>query len=521
MAATQPVLPTLDFVDEADQRKDELELEDSEPSEPTESRSTNFQRLLRNRASSLKKEDSNCTLKGSSDSPRKGSAHHVKLAGCETILPNTPAETNDADEADEDDLLFPLTLDQEKETLPSQSSSAGRRRSRHLTLSQYNMSRGVASVRLQSHGLSSAQLGADLSGSKSRSSSSSEEVSKATVEYNAFLAKSQAIEEFFKESHEVGPAPEPRVHRELNKLELQRRDATVEAVARISSQYTQEVEEKKKQMRTRGRRKLATSPAAFLQRSTSEALAELANAACELDTDSDHVQPVIVFDWDDTLFPTWYITEFVQKDLGKDGAVSEDTPYWDVLAAHGLVMRETLEEASRRGKAFIVTLARRPWVLDSAAKYVPGIDMETLFSKLGIEIFYARECLRKPEIALAQLEEGLDMFALAKRNAMQRCLHKSYKKGTKMHLLSIGDSPAERQAAHEVLWCAFQENESFCKTVKLMADPSLSNLSGELRLLLSWFGKMVSYKDDFDFSMETPEDLDKMTDTFGLDGMST
>eukprot|EP00913_Durusdinium_trenchii_P008453 g7938.t1 len=111
----------------------------------------------------------------------------------------------------------------------------------------------------------------------------------------------------------------------------------------------------------------------------------------------------------------------------QDGPLPSESPYYADLKAHAQIVESILLSAREVvGRVSIVTLAQRPWVENSAGWYLPGLDLEKLFQELEIEIFYAREHITRPHIYNAQLEEGVDMFVIAKRNAMLKCLRKLY-----------------------------------------------------------------------------------------------
>lgn len=218
--------------------------------------------------------------------------------------------------------------------------------------------------------------------------------------------------------------------------------------------------------------------------------------------DDSETSSVIIFDWDDTLLPTWFISEVVKPCIG-EGPVPEESAFYEVLASHAQIIRTTLEAAREVALVQIVTLAARPWVETSAQHYLPGLDLRDLLRGLGIRVYYARECIRGQNKvqAVDQRTEGVDLYMVAKRMAMVRCLRKlSFKPGAKWNVVSIGDSPAEHEALKEVLWS--NDGDSLCKTVKLMDDPSIDVLGNELELLRKWFGRMISYEEDFDISLE-------------------
>lgn len=138
------------------------------------------------------------------------------------------------------------------------------------------------------------------------------------------------------------------------------------------------------------------------------------------------LSPVIIFDWDDTLFPTSYLLKEVapalrrrrprlpsadhrgnldgatggQRRFRKDSDASEATvnlpePYHSDLAEHAKVIRFVLRTARSLANVGIVTLAKEPWVVDSG-KYLPGLDLEHLLEELDIPVYYAGDMIATP-----------------------------------------------------------------------------------------------------------------------------
>eukprot|EP00931_Biecheleriopsis_adriatica_P075988 TRINITY_DN49751_c0_g1_i1.p1 TRINITY_DN49751_c0_g1~~TRINITY_DN49751_c0_g1_i1.p1 ORF type:complete len:478 (-),score=90.96 TRINITY_DN49751_c0_g1_i1:84-1475(-) len=300
---------------------------------------------------------------------------------------------------------------------------------------------------------------------------------------------------------DVQRTPEMQKHREM----------VMEKVAEASKRYAQRVAKLKEAASTRRRSRLKTAPSHVSSTASLTSIASSVVAGAGL-----AIEPLLIFDWDDTLFPTWYIMEVVKPCVPEEEPFTTDNVFYEPLKAHGEILRHTLSLAREIGNVGIVTLARRPWVVTSADRYLPDLDVENLLMELGIEVFYARECVIKHDVFKAQLEEGVDMYEIAKRNAMRRCLKKAYgRRAKKMHVLSVGDSVIEQMASQEALWCCHKESESFCKTLKLMSDPPLDYLSEELQALQSWMKGMVEHEGDFDISMEDKDGMDQIAKMFG------
>jgi len=241
---------------------------------------------------------------------------------------------------------------------------------------------------------------------------------------------------------------------------------------------------------------------------------------------------VIIFDWDDTLFPTWFITEVVLPCMpgyedghrpsrsSRDVPLPSDSPFAEALRQHAITVRDLLYTARASGRVGIVTLSQRPWVTSSARRYLLGVDFEQLLKELKIPIVYARESIKRQFVCLAEVEDGVNVFAVAKQRAMQKALKKLYGKSPWRNVISVGDAHHEKDAIKELLWTIDvpdQERPPRCKTVKLMEEPSVEQLGAELLLLGMWLQSMVAHEEDFDVVMDDSEEtMLRMHEQFSL-----
>mmetsp|Transcript_66674 Transcript_66674/g.177593 ORF Transcript_66674/g.177593 Transcript_66674/m.177593 type:complete len:341 (-) Transcript_66674:150-1172(-) len=296
------------------------------------------------------------------------------------------------------------------------------------------------------------------------------------------------------------PGPAPRAAREL----VQRSSGGIERVLVIEQmakltemlheRYTQHAQMKL----NRKMRRFKTAPGCVTSSPTSSASSPTSPV-------EEPRRPLVIFDWDDTLFPTWYVTEVIQASMpagqSKYSILPEDSPYFESLAAHARLVGETLQIAASFGQVAIVTLAARPWVDNSSEWFLPGLDLPELLLNLDIPVFYAREHVRKQEKMAARVEEGVDLFQVAKRNAMKHLIRKYSPNADKTgNVICLGDSVTEEIAIKEIMWSE-DSGVAQCKTVKLLDDPTLEVLAMELQLVSSWFEKMIGYGDDFAISL--------------------
>lgn len=216
----------------------------------------------------------------------------------------------------------------------------------------------------------------------------------------------------------------------------------------------------------------------------------------------------IFIDWDDTLFPTWYVENVVEP------CCLEEDPhmapmYHKSMAKHVECVKEFLRTARKFARVAIVTLAARPWVHSMAAKYWHDFDFKQFLSDLDIPVCYAREHLEKRE-KFKSNEGGVNLYVVAKRNAMCKCLRRLQKKTGCMarNIISFGDSFMEHEAMQELVWC--MDSGIFAKSVLFSYEPTMGSLTDELTVLTPAIGRMVAIQDDFELNMMSENDLSRI-----------
>lgn len=218
--------------------------------------------------------------------------------------------------------------------------------------------------------------------------------------------------------------------------------------------------------------------------------------------------PLVIYDWDDTLLPTTFLEE------------QPPTPLPSLLSAlrrHGRLVASLLRRTRQVARVAIVTLSRRPWIAVAAGRFFDDIDFLGLLRELDITIYYVAEHTRMPEGALTE-----SSAVACKRDAMARCLEhirgdqrnddapgsSGLREGPQLNAISIGDSTVEHQALKELLGYLRKAGDSpsvlLCKTVKLLATPTLNELGDELEQISSWIEPLICWHKDLDVCMVDP-----------------
>mmetsp|Transcript_41929 Transcript_41929/g.98332 ORF Transcript_41929/g.98332 Transcript_41929/m.98332 type:complete len:602 (+) Transcript_41929:89-1894(+) len=194
---------------------------------------------------------------------------------------------------------------------------------------------------------------------------------------------------------------------------------------------------------------------------------------------------VIIFDWDDTLCPTFWAGSHRSTEALEAARVQ--------LLEHARCVRAILHSARAVARVAIVTLATNDWVKASARRYLPTLDLEEILRDLDITVHSATLNLRNGS------RGHNDPRVVAKKRAMASCLKRMYGwSSVPWNVVSIGDSTIERTALQELLADQDTSRRKLCKTVKLDTDPSLEDLTSQIKMLSPLLREMVLEERAFD-----------------------
>ena len=206
---------------------------------------------------------------------------------------------------------------------------------------------------------------------------------------------------------------------------------------------------------------------------------------------------VILVDWDDTLFPT---SELLAKALLLD-STTQDQPRLPPGIAEQVQQLEQsvldfLVAANTRGTLVIVTNAARGWIDVRLHPRIPTttarvretnltdcVCFQTLtewamprvglyMARQHITVRYARECVGSNPHDVETWKQATFQFEAEQARAR-------LSRPRPLSLVSVGDMPYERDAAHDVA-----EPDDTVKTIKFLEDPTLKELQHELSALV-------------------------------------
>lgn len=208
-------------------------------------------------------------------------------------------------------------------------------------------------------------------------------------------------------------------------------------------------------------------------------------------------ETLIVFDWDDTIMPTFWLQS---NKLCDRHALLKFTPE-QKSALEGVANQaaKLLEAAGNLGEVVIVTSAETGWVEYSCrlflAKLLPSLDTVRIVSARSLyESQYpkdAKDASRDWKIKAFQAEAVRKFDNEGRRN-----------------ILSIGDSPAEKAALEHIRQFWSTRRGSYAKSVQLLLKPMVDQLHQQLLLLTQQMTNLVQCKDNLTLHIGDDPSLD-------------
>jgi hypothetical protein len=206
-------------------------------------------------------------------------------------------------------------------------------------------------------------------------------------------------------------------------------------------------------------------------------------------------ETLLIIDWDDTLFSR---TSFDEAKLRR---FREDP---EQLQEHYEVVIALLRNAAVLSRVIIVTMATPQWIDDCIQYSMPGF--KDVAAELGINFVYARDGpMREAK------RQCRDPAQFLKTAAMTRIIKEFYRGRSWKNIMSIGDSHAERLALQDVALRHSQRDRNGAwkefryKTVRLLSDPTLEELTKQLRIVTNWLPTLLHHDDDLDLEFDPVE----------------
>ena len=179
---------------------------------------------------------------------------------------------------------------------------------------------------------------------------------------------------------------------------------------------------------------------------------------------------IFIFDWDDTLLPTSFLTN---EDIIDEDCLPED--YAETFSILEKNIIQMLKLAINKGDVYIITNSSIGWVQFSAKKYFPKLD--ELLNK--ITIISARN----------EYEDAYPGETKIWKEKAFLSLKKKFNLNIPSNIICFGDSIVELEAGKHL---ASKVNNSFIKTIKFQQNPEPEDIIKQLNLIINKFDYIYS-----------------------------
>ena len=194
---------------------------------------------------------------------------------------------------------------------------------------------------------------------------------------------------------------------------------------------------------------------------------------------------LIIFDWDDTLFPTtWTVLNNIN--IGDQNTHSKYIVYFSKL---DMLLYKLLSECLRFGTIIIVTNAVLKWI-SIASSILP--NTQKLLNK-NIQIVSARDEYQ---------EKYPDRPDIWKKMVFQDLVSKYFNKYPFQHIISVGDAEHEFNALTDLYNESSITKNRLLKTVRFIREPSFDALIDELEVLVNCIHKVLTRQQHVDLKFK-------------------
>jgi hypothetical protein len=253
-------------------------------------------------------------------------------------------------------------------------------------------------------------------------------------------------------------------------------------------------------------------------------------------------QTLIIFDWDDTIFPTHWFKQERKAAKTKNKPLSQDDGR--ILEELCTAVIELINLSMEVGHPVMITNARRPWVDLSSWKVFKNPSLTKVLK--DVPILYATEFvdLKNTPQDVEELKKSLAakghdfensskeeadqaisaaFLTQTKAKAMKEALtafYASYEKQSWKNIVTLGDAHFEHDAIKKVVEERpehMQGKRCRVKTMKFIEAPTLEGILNEVRIATRWISKICDLDDcvDIDMGSGALEEMMQFDSTFG------
>ena len=194
---------------------------------------------------------------------------------------------------------------------------------------------------------------------------------------------------------------------------------------------------------------------------------------------------LIIFDWDDTLFPTsWTVSNGI--DLSDSSIQNKYIVYFSRL---DMLLYKLLTTCLKYGTVFIVTNAVIRWIQVSS-NMLPNTQKVI---NNNIKIVSARDLYQEKYPSQMDLWKKLVFDELVLKN-FDKCKHQ--------HVISVGDAEHEFKALVDLYNESSVTKHRLLKTVRFVRNPSFNTVVDEIEVLNSCIIKVLTNNDHMDLKFK-------------------
>jgi len=190
---------------------------------------------------------------------------------------------------------------------------------------------------------------------------------------------------------------------------------------------------------------------------------------------------LIIFDWDDTLFPTSWL---VQNNINLSDEQTRNK-YIILFTRLDTLINQLLIIAMKHGKVIIVTNAVNKWI-ELSLNMLP--NTKKLIHN-NIDVISARELYQ---------EKHPDQMGLWKRLVFQNYVNDHFKTHPLQNIISIGDAEHEFNALIELYNAHSVVKKRILKTVRFIKDPTFESLLDQLNVFKNCLVQIIRSKKHMD-----------------------
>lgn len=192
---------------------------------------------------------------------------------------------------------------------------------------------------------------------------------------------------------------------------------------------------------------------------------------------------IIIFDWDDTIFPTTHMTKKYGKDLKYKDLSRTDRKE---LRKIDCITVKLFKKAVQHGIVSLVTNAELDWLLESAEEFLPCVHDFICNKRNNVHILSARDKYEH------KFKKSMSVW---KYLTFDNLINQNVQKEKDVQIVSIGDAEYEHKAS---LYSIRNRPGSIVKNLKLRRLPSIAEITKEMKYLERFLNDIIA----IDTSME-------------------